>query len=189
MKKSSLIPRAEWIVQDNVEQLHRPCQEVVLPLRGDDLVCVKKMMSYIDACFNNEAKKFNIIPGIGIAAPQLGHYKQMFYINFVDNEAKHHQLLMANPTKIVESAYDTYLADGEGCLSVKETYKGYSRRKIWVVIEGYDLLKKEKIRFKAFGMFGICVQHELDHLRGLLFYDRINKLDPFHQLETDKVIS
>lgn len=178
----------DWIIFDDVAELHQPCQEVELPLSAEDEFLTKKMCAYIDACFSNHAKDLRITPGIGIAAPQIGWFKRVFYINFIDERQIQRKLLIANPRKIAESAYSAYLSDGEGCLSVNKEYSGYSRRKAWIVVSGYDLINNKRVEFRADGLFGICVQHELDHLDGLLFYDRINKLNPFEKLDTDKVI-
>ena len=72
-----------------------------------------------------------------------------------------------------------YLAGGEGCLSVEKEHEGYIYRKFFVTIEGYDYLTKSHIRKKFRGYPAIVVQHEMDHFDGKLFYDHINKKDPF----------
>ena len=48
-----------------------------------------------------------------------------------------------------------------------------------VVVEAYDIFEKKDITITAYGYLAICIQHEYDHLDGALYYDRIDKKDPF----------
>ena len=68
---------------------------------------------------------------------------------------------------------------GEGCLSVNREVEGHVKRYARVTIEGYDL-EGNKIRIRAREDLSIAFQHEIDHLNGILFYDRIDKNKPFY---------
>ena len=57
-----------------------------------------------------------------------------------------------------------------------------------ITVTGYDLLRKDFIRVRAEGYTAICLQHEIDHLSGILFYDRINKDDPWKEDPQAEVI-
>ena len=70
------------------------------------------------------------------------------------------------------------LETGEGCLSVNREVDGHVPRYARVTIEGYDV-DGNKIRIRAREELAIAFQHEIDHLDGILFYDRINKKKPF----------
>lgn len=70
-------------------------------------------------------------------------------------------------------------ASGEGCLSIEEEIKGYVPRFSKIKVVGYDENDK-KITLTLTGLESICFQHEIDHLNGILFYDHINKEDPFN---------
>ena len=75
----------------------------------------------------------------------------------------------------------SYLAAGEGCLSVDESIPGYVPRYARITVKGTDLEGNEiKIRLK--GLPGIVFQHEIDHLNGIMFYDHINKHDPYTEI-------
>ena len=67
---------------------------------------------------------------------------------------------------------------GEGCLSVDRTVPGYVIRHARVTVDYFDK-DGEKHRIKLKGYNSIVVQHEIDHLNGIMFYDRINEKDPF----------
>jgi peptide deformylase len=92
---------------------------------------------------------------------------------------------LANPKIISYSQGFTYLEGGEGCLSVPKSHKGIVPRRAKVIVEAIDLLDNNKvIKIKASGILAINLQHELDHLEGILYYDHINKKDPMH-IESD----
>ena len=92
-----------------------------------------------------------------------------------------HRLI--NPRIISESVKESYLGAGEGCLSVKENHEGYVYRKFKIIVKAFDAVtRKEKI-ITARGYEAIVLQHELDHLNGVLYYDHINKENPFIRKE------
>lgn len=69
---------------------------------------------------------------------------------------------------------------GEGCLSVNREIEGHVKRYARVRIEGYDL-DGNKIMIRARDELSIAFQHEIDHLNGILFYDRIDPKHRFYQ--------
>ena len=79
---------------------------------------------------------------------------------------------------ISSSAKQAYLKYGEGCLSAETEHSGYVPRSLRVKVEGYDLLRDEKITIRAEGYLAIVLQHEIDHFSGIMFYDRINQMAP-----------
>lgn len=173
------IPSQKWLVTDEKKAMRDSCGLVDFPISDEDLITIKKMIAYIDESYLGNAKKYNIRPGIGIAANQLGSKKRMFYIRLNDEEKKEHRYLLINPLKISESATKAFLAVGEGCLSVLEDRSGFVIRSLKVTVKGYDYFQKKEITVNANGgILSMCLQHELDHLDGKLYYDRINPLNP-----------
>ena len=93
-----------------------------------------------------------------------------------------------NPEIVSESVRQACLSEGEGCLSVDEVINGYVPRPDKLTIHYYTVDGEEKtIRLKDYP--AIVSSHEIDHLNGHLFYDRINKQDPFALKEDTVVIS
>ena len=79
------------------------------------------------------------------------------------------------------------LGEGEGCLSVDREVPGYVVRHARITISYYDMQgKKQKVRLKNYA--AIVVQHEIDHLNGVMFYDHINEKNPFSLKEGILVI-
>ena len=93
-------------------------------------------------------------------------------------EAYDLQAVMYNPKIVSHSVQDAALGEGEGCLSVDRAVPGYVIRHARVTVDYFDK-DGEKHRIKLKGYNSIVVQHEIDHLNGIMFYDRINEKDPF----------
>lgn len=174
-----LIPHKDWIIYDDNDIMKQKSAEIILPLTDNDNEIISKMISYIDASYNGEDIQYDIKPGIGIAAIQLGYPKQIIYIHFKENDIEF-KYLLANPKIILESYNKSYLAKGEGCLSVRKSHKGISIRKSHIIVEAWDLLTNQNIKIKAKNLLSICLQHEIDHLNGIFYYNKINRSDPFY---------
>jgi len=102
--------------------------------------------------------------GVGLAAPQIGISKSLFVYDIGGKSG-----VMINP-KIVSHSKETEVGE-EGCLSVPGVYGPVERYK-WVVVEYQDVAgKKKKEKFVDFD--ARVVQHEMDHLQGILFIDKI----------------
>jgi peptide deformylase len=145
---------------------------VTFPLSNDDLLAIKKMQIYIDST----SKK--IKNGIAIAAIQIGYDKQIIYIHFND-----YKYLIANPKIVSKSFSKSYLKKSEGCLSVDSDIKGIVPRYEFITVNALDLLNdltgSTTIKIKADGILSICLQHEIDHLNGVLYYDNFTDfIDP-----------
>lgn len=175
-----LIPKSDWLVYDNDPIMSKKIEDLSFPLNDKDIETISKMVSYVDASYNGEHQKYKIMPGIGIAAIQLGYPKKIIYIHLDDENNKEHKLLLANPTIIKESTNKMYLKGGEGCLSVKDKHKGLSIRKQTVVVKAFDIFLNKEIEIKASGILSACLQHEIDHNKNEFFYHRINANDPFY---------
>jgi len=179
-----LQPTMEWIVFDDDPKL-RLKSENVLDINEIDYGYISKMKSYIDASYINEYEKYQIRPGIAIAAPQVGYHKRIIYINFDDGDM-HHQLMLVNPRITKVSAELGFINNGEGCLSVPEDRSGIIPRHFGVEVVGYDLLEQKMVKIQAFGLLSVCLQHEIDHLNGILYTDLIK--DENQNLEDKKWI-
>lgn len=112
-------------------------------------------------------------PGIGLAAPQVGASVRMFVIDteWSDEGADRNPTVMINPEFTRKEGKITW---EEGCLSVPD-YTADVERAAEVTIKAIDLDGKEIIE-EAEGLRAVCLQHEFDHLDGVLFIDRISRL-------------
>ena len=111
-------------------------------------------------------------PGIGLAAPQIGVLKRVIVLDIEREDTKTGPLFMANPEII--DASDEDVSYEEGCLSVPEHYSDVVRpAKVTVRYLDRDNKVQE---LAAEGLLATCLQHEIDHLDGVLFIDHISKL-------------
>ena len=109
--------------------------------------------------------------GIGLAAPQVNIRKRIVVIDLKE-ENKSLPITFINP-KITECS-ETKFINQEGCLSVPEYYADVERSKE-VEVEWFDELGV-KYKKKLSGLLSICIQHEIDHLDGILFIDHLSAL-------------
>ena len=110
-------------------------------------------------------------PGIGLAAIQLGILKRLVVIDISKDEKKN-PLFLVNP-KIISQSKTTSVYE-EGCLSLPGQFAEIERPSECLV-KYIDLDGKEK-ELKADGLLATCIQHEVDHLNGILFIDYLSKL-------------
>ncbi|MCB9378047.1 MAG: peptide deformylase [Holophagales bacterium] len=112
-------------------------------------------------------------PGIGLAAPQVGASVRMFVIDteWNDEEKGRHPMVVINPEISEREGRITW---EEGCLSVPD-YSANVERDAKITLRGLDL-DGNPIEERAEGLRAVCIQHEVDHLDGILFIDRISRL-------------
>ena len=111
-------------------------------------------------------------PGIGLAAIQVGIPKRVIVLDIVQKEGKKNPIFLINPEIIKKSENKTTYE--EGCLSVPGQFAEIDRPdKCHVKYLDYHGNKKE---INAEGMLATCIQHEMDHLEGILFIDYLSKL-------------
>ena len=124
------------------------------------------------------AEKYDLRPGMGLAFPQLGKNERIIVIVYEYEEGKFENYVFVNPK--ITSYSDEMIATeaGEGCLSVNREVEGHVKRHARVTVEGFDV-DGNKIKVRAREELSIAFQHEIDHLNGILFYDRIDKNKPF----------
>ena len=111
-------------------------------------------------------------PGIGLAAIQIGVATRVVTMDLAGKEEPPEPKVFINPEIVAESAEKSVYE--EGCLSIPEYYEEVSRPQA-VKVKYLDLDGKEQ-EMDADGLLATCLQHEIDHLNGVLFIDHISKL-------------
>jgi len=112
--------------------------------------------------------------GVGLAAPQIGVSLRVIVLQMPDEEP----VALINP-EIVKRSGEREVS--EGCLSVPG-YAGEIKRSLSVTVKGQDRQGKT-IRLKATGLMAQALEHELDHLNGVLYVDHIESNDKLHRIE------
>ncbi len=151
---------------------------------------IRKILTEPDPFLREKSKKVDIVddeirslmddmletmyaaPGIGLAAIQIGVPKRVIVIDIAREEEKKTPLFFVNPEIITNSKTDTSYE--EGCLSVPGQFAEISRPDKCKV-KFLDYNGEEKVaNFE--GLLATCIQHEMDHLEGILFIDYLSKL-------------
>ena len=172
------------IIDDHDARIREISQPVKMPLSQEDEQLLLDMHEFLVNSQDEEiSKKYQLRPAVGIAAVQLGILKRMCAIHVLtfDDEGnikKADDYALVNPKIVSYTEKQSYLKDGEGCLSVNEDVEGFVPRHAKVTVKGYDVLTHQDVTIVARGVLSICLQHELDHFDGKLFYDHINKENP-----------
>lgn len=110
--------------------------------------------------------------GIGLAAPQIGVDKRIVVMDVASNDGKSsEQMVLINP---VITKKEGEVISNEGCLSVPE-YRADVNRAEKITIEALNA-EGAPVVYEADGLLAICMQHELDHLDGVLFIDYLSRL-------------
>ena len=108
-------------------------------------------------------------PGIGLAATQVDVHKRVIVID--TSETKNDLKVFINPEIIVA---DGEIVGEEGCLSVPEYYESV-RRAAHVVVRAQDAAGKT-FELEATDLLAVCIQHEMDHLKGIVFVEHLSQL-------------
>ncbi|AFX98549.1 peptide deformylase [Candidatus Endolissoclinum faulkneri L2] len=111
-------------------------------------------------------------PGIGLAAPQVGVTKRVIVLDVSKKDSQQAPLCLANP-EIIWRSYDNITYE-EGCLSLPDFYTDVKRSA--AVKVRYVDRNGHKQEIHAKGLLAICLQHEIDHINGILLVDNISRL-------------
>ncbi|MFW6010906.1 MAG: peptide deformylase [Desulfosalsimonas sp.] len=142
------------------------------PLLKEPAKPVESMDSQVRRVIDDMAETMYQAPGVGLAAVQAGIDKRVIVFDpEADAERQNFQVLV-NP-KIIE-ATGTTVSENEGCLSVPD-FRSDVERFERIVVEGLDMHGKN-LKFEATGLLSVILQHEIDHLNGILFIERISVL-------------
>ena len=170
------------ILDEKEKSLRLKSVDAKLPLSKDYKKIIKQIIDELTySQIEKYAELYDLRPGMGLAFPQLGINERIIVIVHEVDDGIFDEYVVVNP-KITSYSDEMIAAEaGEGCLSVNREVEGHVKRHARVTIEGYDIDGK-KIKIRAREELAIAFQHEIDHLDGILFYDRI---DPNHRFYTE----
>lgn len=170
------------VIKDTNSLIREKSEPVNLPLSNEDKELLMGMLTYVKNSVDPElSEKENLRPAVGIAAIQLGIKKQLIAIAIQDEDGKFIEYALVNPKIISHSVQNAYLKNGEGCLSVEDLHEGYVYRHARITVKAYDLLQEKEVKIRAKDYVAIVMQHEIDHLSGILYYDHIDKTNPYKE--------
>ena len=133
---------------------------------------VKQVDASVRAVFDDMLETMSDAPGIGLAAIQIGVAQRQVVIDLSKQGEEPKPLFLANPQIVWASEEESDYE--EGCLSIPDFYEMVQRPKE-VKVQFLDR-KGEPVELMASGLLATCLQHEIDHLNGVLFIDHISRL-------------
>ncbi|MFQ5826950.1 MAG: peptide deformylase [Dehalococcoidia bacterium] len=139
---------------------------------------VRDIDSSIQRLIDDMLETMRHVSGVGLAAPQVGVPLRVIVLQLDDEEEP---LVLINP-EVVRRSGEREVE--EGCLSIPG-YRGEIKRSLSLTVKGRDRRGKE-IRVKATELLAQALEHELDHLNGVLYVDRLESRDKLHKFEPER---
>ncbi len=174
------------ILDEKDKRLRKKSIDAILPLSNEEKKLIKDAIKHLTySQIEEKSEKYKLRPGMGFAFPQLGINKRIVVIVHEIEDGTFDEYVVLNPKIVSHSVERVAASEGEGCLSVNREVEGHVPRHARVTIEGIDL-DGDKISIRARGDLSIAFQHEIDHLDGILFWERI---DPKHKFFTEDEIT
>ena len=183
-----MIENFKILDEKNSKILKQKSEEVTFPLTEEDLSTINNMIMYLRVSQDEEyAEEHNLRAGMGLAAIQLGIPKRYFVISYKNEDGTFEEYRVINPKIVSYSEEMIYVEEGEGCLSVNRYVEGIVPRHARITVE-YQDEHGNKVTKRVREEIAVAFQHEIDHLNGLLFTDKIDKKNPFKDQDKMRAI-
>ncbi len=182
-----MLPKLRILDEKN-KMLKIVSKEVSFPLSPKDKQMIADSLKYLEMSQIEEySKKYNLRPGMGLAFIQLGVPKRIFVVVDEVAEGKFDKYVIINPRIISHSEEMIYVEEGEGCLSVNRPVDGIVPRYARMKIEAEDE-NGDTYTYRLREDLSVAFQHEMDHLDGILFVDKIDTKNPFKNKDRMRAI-
>jgi len=167
------------ILEENDKRLREKSKDTTFPLSSNEKQLIDDMITYLKMSQIKETQeKYHLRAGWGLSAVQTGLLKRIFVIVEETEPEKFKNYIVINPKVLSHSEEQIYVGEGEGCLSVNREVTGIVPRFARISVEAYDI-DGNPYTIRVREDVAIAFQHEIDHLNGILFVDRIDKKNPF----------
>lgn len=167
------------ILDESNKILRKKSSEVVFPLDDETKKLIDDSLTYLEMSQIEEyAEKYDLRAGMGLSFVQIGILKRIFVISEELDDGKFKRYVVINPKIISKSTELIYVGEGEGCLSVNREVEGIVPRYARITVSAYDE-NGEQYTIRVREDISVAFQHEMDHLDGILFVDKIDKNNPY----------
>ncbi len=176
------------ILDEKDKRLRLISKDVTFPLTNEDKKNIKDMLEYLKMSQMDEYReKYNLRAGMGLSYVQIGIPKRIFVVVDEVNENEFENYVLINPKIVSNSEELIYVGEGEGCLSINREVEGIVPRYARITVEAYDI-EGNPFTIRVREDLSIAFQHEIDHLNGILFIDRIDPKNPYKNANTMREI-
>lgn len=167
------------ILDESNKILHKKSSNVTFPLDEETKKLIDDSLTYLEMSQIEEySEKYDLRPGMGLSFVQIGILKRIFVVSEEIEEGKFNRYVVINPRVKSMSEELIYVGEGEGCLSVNREVEGIVPRHARITVEAYDE-NGDLYDIRVREDMAVAFQHELDHLDGVLFVDKIDKKNPY----------
>ncbi len=171
------------ILDEKDKRLRVISEEVKFPLSNETKDKINDMITYLTMSQIEEySEKYHLRAGMGLAYVQIGIPKRIFVIVEELEDGNFKNYIIINPKIISHSEEQIYVGEGEGCLSVNREVEGIVPRFARITIEAQDL-DGNPFRIRVREDISVAFQHEIDHLNGILFVDKIDPQNPYKNMD------
>ena len=167
------------ILDESNKILHKKSSNVTFPLDEETKKLIDDSLTYLEMSqIEESSEKYDLRPGMGLSFVQIGILKRIFVVSEEIEEGKFNRYVVINPRVKSMSEELIYVGEGEGCLSVNREVEGIVPRHARITVEAYDE-NGDLYDIRVREDMAVAFQHELDHLDGILFVDKIDKKNPY----------
>ena len=167
------------ILDESNKILHEKSEDVVFPLDSKTKKLIDDSLTYLEMSQIEEySEKYDLRPGMGLSFVQIGIKKRIFVISEELDDGKFRRYVVINPKIISKSEELIYVGEGEGCLSVNREVEGIVPRYARITVAAFDE-HGNPFTIRVREDISVAFQHEIDHLNGILFVDKIDKKNPY----------
>jgi len=171
------------ILTEESSVLRTKSSDISFPLSSKDKKIIQDIMDYLQISQIEETReKYNLRAGMGMAFIQLGIPKRIFVIVQEMEDGSFERHIVINPKIKSQSEELIYVSEGEGCLSITRETEGIVPRHARMRVIALNI-DGEEFEIRVREELAVAFQHELDHLDGILFVDKIDKKNPFKNKE------
>ena len=172
------LPSIKILTEGN-KILRQKSKTVTFPLPKAEIKLINDALDYLEMSqIEAEREKYGLRAGMGLSFIQLGIPKNIFVISEELEDGSFKRYVVINPKVISKSEELIFVGEGEGCLSINREVAGIVPRHARITIEALDE-NGTPFTLRIREDMAVAFQHELDHLDGVLFIDRINKKNPY----------
>ena len=176
------------ILDESNKILHKKSSNVTFPLDEETKKLIDDSLTYLEMSQIEEySEKYDLRPGMGLSFVQIGILKRIFVVSEEIEEGKFNRYVVINPRVKSVSEELIYVGEGEGCLSVNREVEGIVPRHARITVEAYDE-NGDLYDIRVREDMAVAFQHELDHLDGILFTDKIDPKNPYKNKDIYRAI-
>lgn len=181
------LPEIE-ILDEKDKRLHTISKDVSFPLAKEDKKRINDMLLYLKMSqIDKYREQYNLRAGMGLSYVQIGIPKRIFVVVDETDENVFENYVLINPKIVSNSEELIYVGEGEGCLSVNREVEGIVPRYARITVEAFDI-EGNPFTIRVREDLSIAFQHEIDHLNGILFVDKIDPKNPYKNAENMREI-